>query len=99
MKPRPSCVLLAACLAWSATAQAYTIAPDGDPVDWLLSAPADVNTGHIARDFTGIGEYVWLDAEGDERTDFATPDGRVDMVEVRTTSDGFFLYFFNSISS
>jgi hypothetical protein len=62
---------------------------DGDPSDWKAPLPSQDNT-YIISD----GEFVWKDATGDERTDFAgsvNPD-LVDLVEWRITGDGDYLY-------
>ena len=53
----------------------------------------NVNLGHIARDTARQGEYVWRDNAGDERTDFASPDPRVDLLAFRVTADASNLYF------
>jgi hypothetical protein len=84
---------LSACLLWATMASGYTITVDGDASDWLLEAPLNVNNGHIARDAALRGEYIWTDAEGDERTDFGAPDSRVDITELRVTADAANIYF------
>jgi len=77
------------------SAQAITI--DGDPSDWIpnnyLIAPDQYNLAHIVRDTNGFGQYIWNDKPGDERTFFATPDNRVDIIEFRVTGDTANLYF------
>ncbi len=77
----------------SVTARAHPVTVDGDPADWLGRAPAEVNTAVVARGAGPVGEFVWSDATGDERTDFASPDGRVDLVSFATTADATHLYF------
>ena len=74
-------------------AQAYSITVDGDPSEWVLSAPTITNQGRIARNTAGLGEYIWNDASGDARSDFASPDSRVDLTEFRVTADADYLYF------
>jgi len=65
--------LLAALLAAAPFAAAHVVTVDGDPVDWTMARPTNLNTGHLARNMRLEGEYVWTDAQGDERTDFAAP--------------------------
>ena len=76
-----------------ATIFGYTITVDGDPADWLMTSPAAANLGHICRNATSNGEYLWRDEGSDERTDFSNPDTRVDLVEFRVTADQANLYF------
>ena len=71
----------------------YTITVDGDPADWVMISPAAANLGHICRNATSNGEYLWKDEGGDERTDFSSPDSRVDLVEFRVTADQSSLFF------
>jgi len=70
------------------TALAHSVTVDGDPSDWTGTPPSSPNTYTISS-----GEWIWRDAWGDERTDFASPDPRVDLVEFRVTSDDNYLYF------
>ena len=72
---------------------AYTITVDGNLSDWLLPAPTTQNLGHIQRDSSGRGEYIYLDASNDERTDFFNPDPQVDLVLLRITGDSNNIYF------
>ncbi|MBI2892114.1 MAG: hypothetical protein HYY06_01080, partial [Deltaproteobacteria bacterium] len=72
------------------TASARTITVDGSVSDWdeatsEMDPPGQSNVGHVGRDPSEEGEWIWRDAAGDERTDFATPDGRVDLTELRIT--------------
>ena len=96
---RPISSLLAlALLSLPIGAEAYTITIDADPVDWVLAAPTNVNTGHIARDAAGLGEYVWTDQAGDEQDAFGgavdpPSDPRVDITELRVTADETNVYF------
>lgn len=82
-----------AVLLAAATTHAHPVTVDGDPSDWLGRAPGSANTAIVARDAAGWGELVWADPTGDERTDFASPDGRVDLVAFATTADATNLYF------
>ncbi len=83
---------LVVCGLWL-NAGAHLVTVDGNPVDWPMISPAQVNLGHICRNATSNGEYVWKDMPGDERTNFASPDTRVDLVEFRVTADQTNLYF------
>jgi hypothetical protein len=87
---RSLCLLIA--LAAAPATWAFPVTVDGDPSEWTLPAPADFNTGHIVRSASEQGAFVWTDAIGDERTDFASPDARVDMTEVAITADATNLY-------
>ncbi|MBN1424715.1 lamin tail domain-containing protein [Candidatus Fermentibacteria bacterium] len=73
--------------------RAHPIIVDANPVDWPLVTAAQGNLGHICRSAGPIGEYIWVDVAADERTDFAAPDSRVDLVEFRVTADQENLYF------
>ena len=91
--------ILAATLS-SGRAPAYTVTVEGNPSDWGLSVgklPPNDNTGHLARGAGSgnnhVGEYVWRDPEGDERTEFSSPDQRIDLVSFHVTSDASNLYF------
>jgi hypothetical protein len=85
---------LAAVLVLRAgAAMAHAVTVDGDPADWTMAPPTGVNTGQLGRNAALQGEYVWLDQSADERTDFAAPDTRVDMTQLRVTADGTRLYF------
>jgi len=57
--------------------------------EWAGTPPASEREGVING-----GEFIWNDPAGDERTDFATPDPRADMIEVRITGDATNLYLF-----
>jgi hypothetical protein len=72
---------------------AYSLTVDGSAADWIMAAPPTVNLGHISRDSSLRGEYVWRDNPADERPEFASPDTRVDLVEFRVTADESHLYF------
>ena len=93
MRHRWMVLLLIAGVLRSPAAQGYTIRVDGDPSDWVLSEPLSNNLGHIARDDTLRGEFIWTDRGNDERTSFATPDRRVDIRQLRVTADRVNIYF------
>ena len=73
-------------------ARAHPVTVNGAAADWFARAPVFDNTGLIARTATEEGEYIWADRPGDERTDFASPDQRVDMTQVRFTATSTNLY-------
>jgi len=75
------------------TALAHPITVDASNADWTAAAPSPANLGHIGRNGSEEGEYVWKDASGDERTTFSSPDPHADLVEFRATADGTNLYF------
>jgi len=87
MKGRNASAIAIIIMSWAGAVPAHTITVDGDPSDWVMTPPASSNTGAIGRSLSLAGEYVWLDAGADERTDFASPDTRVDIREVRITAD------------
>src|SRR2546428_12745571 len=84
--------LLAVAIAPS-LARAHAITVDAAVGDWVMVPPTNLNTGHIGRNASAQGEYVWNDPTGDERTDFSAPDGRVDIDTFAVTSDATSLYF------
>jgi len=79
-------------------AQGYSISVDGDPSDWLADTSGQPeNSG----EFYSTGEYVWVDAIGDDVGDgdyqyptdpFFLP-GMVDIREFRVTYDDSRIYF------
>ncbi|MCX7762322.1 MAG: T9SS type A sorting domain-containing protein [Candidatus Kryptonium sp.] len=67
---------------------------DGNPSEWTGTLPITANSWkYSAGTAGGLNEWIWRDATGDERTDFANPDKRVDIVEVRISSNATYLYF------
>ncbi len=84
---------LTAGLLCAAAPQAHPVTVDANPADWTMAVPLNLNTGHLGRNLALEGEYVWADNAGDERTNFATPDTRVDLTELRVTSTATHLYF------
>ncbi|MEN3039453.1 MAG: T9SS type A sorting domain-containing protein [Candidatus Kryptonium sp.] len=69
---------------------------DGNPQEWTGTLPANVNSWkYSAGTAGGLNEWIWRDASGDERNDFASPnrDKRVDIMEVRISSNNTYLYF------
>ena len=92
MKHHAMRIVFLAVLVLGGRASAYTISVDADPSDWMSAPPFNINTGHVARTSSLEGEFVWLDNQADERTDFSTPDTSVDIRQVRITSDPANLY-------
>ncbi len=74
----------------TATGWCYTITVDGDPSDWLMTPPTAVNTGHVARNASMNGSYIWTDDPADARTDISPP---AEMTEYRMTADADNIYF------
>ncbi len=74
-------------------AHAHPIVVDGDASDWFGTPANHVDLGRVARDALQRGEMVWLDATGDERTDFASPDGQADLGLFAVTADATHVYF------
>ena len=72
---------------------AHPVTVDGALTEWGMAQPITVNLAHIGRNSAQEGEYIWRDMPGDERTDFANPDPRVDLVQFRVTADENYLYF------
>ena len=72
------------------------ITVDGDPSEWTGTAPSTANTSvysaGTAGSPVGYNEWIWTDANDDERTDFGT-DSRVNIVEVRVSGDNDNIYF------
>src|SRR5690349_4691297 len=69
MRIRPLLAFASLGLALPATGSAHTVAADGASLEWSTrTTPAD-NMGIIARTATGAGEYIFIDALGDQRTD------------------------------
>ncbi|MGB9872890.1 MAG: hypothetical protein ACPLYD_14690, partial [Anaerolineae bacterium] len=87
-------VAVMAGMSASHPALAHPVTADGAITDWMTDVPLPpVNNGHVMRNSAYEGEFIWNDAQGDERTDFANPDTRVDVVEMRVTGDTSNLYF------
>ena len=86
-------LLLAGMSSHLPQALAHSITVDAGTGDWTMAAPTQGNLGHIGRNGSNQGEYVWNDVTGDERTNFSNPDPRVDLAEFRVTADTTNLYF------
>lgn len=95
----------AGVLTIQSTQVAITI--DGDPAEWgtwtcpSFPTPDGKYGTWVLRTVNGIQQWIWCDAPGDERTDFASPDKRVDLLQFRITGDADYLYMlfvFNDLS-
>jgi hypothetical protein len=79
-------VAVMAGMSNSHPALAHPVTVDGALTEWMTDVPLPpANNGHVMRNVAYEGEFIWNDAQGDERTDFANPDTRVDIVEMRVT--------------
>ena len=75
-----------------APALAHGVVIDGSATDWTTRAPNGPNLGLLARSATSSGEFVWVDARLDARTDFATPEP-TDFTRFAVTADATNVYF------
>jgi len=69
-----------------------SITIDGDPSDWGTYDCTGKAPGLHLETVNGIPQWIWCDPEGDERTDFASPDPRADLLQFRVTADENYLY-------
>ena len=65
---------------------------DGDPDEWGVFDCTGKAPGLHLETLNGIPQWIWCDPQGDERTDFASPDPRADLLEFRVTADQDYLY-------
>jgi len=72
--------------------QSLPITIDGDPSDWGTYDCTGKAPGLYLETVNGIPQWIWCDPEGDERTDFASPDLRADLLQFRVTADENYLY-------
>jgi hypothetical protein len=72
--------------------QALPITIDGDPSEWGTYDCTGKAPGLHLETVNGIPQWIWCDPEGDERTDFASPDPRADLLQFRVTADENYLY-------
>lgn len=87
----------------TAPVHAQTITVDGnpaewDPAGWAMNPPSNINTGHLGRDSSNNGQYIWTDRSGDHRLDGDDPDSNYDLTEFRVTGDSNNLYFLIRLS-
>ncbi len=86
-----SSLVMALSFGLSSVAHAHPVTIDGDAADWFATAEG-TDLGRVVRNAAQNGELVWTDATGDERTDFATPDGQGDLSLFAVTTDATTLY-------
>jgi len=81
-------------LAAPAMSSALTVTVDADGSEWLGVTIGTSNVGYLDRGPSPelVGEYIWNDQPGDERTDFSSPDPNVDLTQLRVTGDADSLY-------
>lgn len=73
---------------------AHSSTVDGDAADWFTPVPLPpVNNGHVMRNASYEGEFIWQDAVGDHRDVGDDPDTNYDLTELRITADDTNLYF------
>jgi len=72
--------------------QSLSITIDGDPSDWGIYDCTGKAPGLYLETVDGIPQWIWCDPGGDERTDFASPDLRADLLQFRVTADENYLY-------
>ncbi len=89
----PMAILVLFVTLGAASAGAHSVVVDGDPGDWATAPGIGPDLGILVQ-----GEYIWEDAAGDERTDFAVPDATADLREFRVTADVQGLYFLARLS-
>jgi len=72
------------------------ITVDGSAAEWTGTAPAVANTSvysaGTAGSPIGYNEWIWTDANDDERTNFGS-DAQVNLLEARVTGDNSNIYF------
>jgi hypothetical protein len=69
-----------------------TITVDGDPSEWGVFDCTGKAPGLYFATVNNIPQWIWCDPSGDERTDFASPDPRADLIQFRVTGDENYLY-------
>jgi len=72
--------------------QPLSITIDGNPGDWGAYDCTGKAPGLYLATVNNIPQWIWCDPAGDERTDFANPDPRVDLLQFRVTADDNYLY-------
>jgi uncharacterized repeat protein (TIGR01451 family) len=69
-------------------ALAHPVTVDGQLDDWITTFPnPPANNGHVMRNVSYEGEFIWTDASGDNRADGTDPDSNYDLRELRVTAD------------
>jgi len=72
--------------------QTLPITIDGNPSEWGAYDCTGKAPGLYLATINNIPQWIWCDPEGDERTNFANPDPRVDLLQFRVTADENYLY-------
>jgi hypothetical protein len=72
--------------------QSLPITIDGNPGDWGTYDCTGKAPGLYLETVNGIPQWIWCDPEGDERTDYGSPDPRADLLQFRVTADENYLY-------
>jgi hypothetical protein len=72
--------------------QTLPITIDGNPSEWGAYDCTGKAPGLYLATVNNIPQWIWCDPAGDERTDFANPDPRVDLLQFRVTADENYLY-------
>ncbi|PKN45810.1 MAG: hypothetical protein CVU59_07975, partial [Deltaproteobacteria bacterium HGW-Deltaproteobacteria-17] len=76
-----------------APVQAHSVTMDGASTEWDWALPTSfANLGHLVRNASSQGQYVWNDLAGDHRTDLGA-NGNVDLTRFRVTGDATNVYF------
>ncbi|MBE2248082.1 MAG: lamin tail domain-containing protein [Myxococcus sp.] len=83
--------LTVALVALALPALAYPVTVDGVGTDWSTRVPPAGNSGLVVRNAASQGEWVFVDAPGDQRTD-APSTTEQDIQQVRITGDATNLY-------
>lgn len=97
------CVLLLSALVTTGTTNAHSVqVSDGLRSEWFGKGPSTANSGEIARNALGQGEFVWNDALSDQR--LASPIGatgyitrEADIQQFNITADTTNLYFLTKL--
>ncbi|PKN24687.1 MAG: hypothetical protein CVU65_11115, partial [Deltaproteobacteria bacterium HGW-Deltaproteobacteria-22] len=80
------------------TTNAHPVTVDGTSIEWDAFPPTTfANLGHLVRNASSEGEYVWNDLAGDHRTDLGG-GGNVDLTRFRVTGDATNVYFLAKFS-
>ena len=72
--------------------QTLPITIDGNPSEWGTYDCTGKAPGLYLETINNIPQWIWCDPAGDERTDFANPDPRADLLQFRVTADKNYLY-------
>ena len=93
---RSATFVIFASLFLMATFAFAQITVDGSAADWTGTAPITANSSvysaGTAGSPVGYNEWIWTDANDDERTDFGS-DAQVNLLEARVSGDNSNIYF------